>query len=205
MRKRDIIRSAKALSAVFNPFYLPVMGLLVLFIFSYLKFLPWSYKLLILLLVYVLTILVPTRLIGYYQKYQGWNKQEMASKERRVIPYVISILCYFCCLYLLNMLHAPHVIGSVLAASLTIQVICAIINLKWKISTHTAAIGGITGAILAFAFLLGFNPTWWLCLTILLGGIVASCRMILRQHSLSQVVTGFLLGMVCAFFAILHF
>lgn len=46
--------------------------------------------------------------------------------------------------------HVPHFMGSILIAALVIQVACAIINLFIKISTHTAAIGGVTGALLAF-------------------------------------------------------
>lgn len=207
MKKRnikDIIYIAKALSAVFNPFYLSVVGLILLYIFSYLKFLPWNYKLFTLILVYTLTVLVPTMLIKYYRKYQGWSEHELAHKEHRMIPFVISILCYFLCFYVLNFYHAPRIIGSILLASLMIQVICAIINVKWKISTHTAAIGGVLGALMAFSAIFSFNPVWWMCLVILMGGLVASSRMILRQHSLEQVVVGFLVGTVCSYLSILN-
>ncbi len=204
MNNRYIIIAAKILSAIFNPFYLPVVGLIILCTFSYLKFLPLSYKLFTLLLVYVNTVLLPTMLIKYYRKYQGWTRMELARKDSRLIPYTISILCYFLCFYILNMYHAPHIMGSIVLASLMIQVICAMINLKWKISTHTAAIGGVLGALMAFANLFTYNPIWWICLVILLGGLVASSRMILRQHSLPQVVAGFLVGTVCAFFSVLH-
>lgn len=203
MRKRDIIIAAKLLSAIFNPFYLPVVGLIILCMFSYLKFLPWNYKLFTLILIYTLTVVLPTTLIKSYRKYQGWSRIELARKDSRLIPYVISILCYFFCYYLLSLYHAPHIIGSILMASLMIQVVCAIINLKWKISTHTAAIGGVLGALMAFSWAFTYNPVWWICLIFLLAGLVASSRMILRQHSLHQVVAGFLVGVACSYFSIL--
>ena len=77
------------------------------------------------------------------------------------------------------------------------------INVWWKISTHTAAIGGVTGALQAYALLIGFNPTWWLCLVITIAGMVGTSRMLLRQHTLWQVSAGFLLGTAIAFAAIL--
>jgi membrane-associated phospholipid phosphatase len=97
----------------------------------------------------------------------------------------------------------PHFIGAILIAALGVQVLCALINVWWKISIHTAAIGGVTGGLLAFALIFNFNPLWWLCLVIFLGGVVGTSRMILRQHSLSQVTGGFLTGMLIAFFLIL--
>jgi membrane-associated phospholipid phosphatase len=126
-------------------------------------------------------------------------------KEKRVVPYVISILCYFGCYYFLNSVHVPHVIGGIVVVALVVQILCALINVWWKISTHTAAIGGVAGALIAFSFKFVFNPVWWLCLVLILAGMVGTARMILRQHSLLQVVMGFLTGFLCAFYMILRF
>ena len=101
---------------------------------------------------------------------------------------------------LMNLSHLPHLITSILIVALVIQILCAIINVWWKISTHTAAIGGVLGALLAFSFILNFNSVWWLCLVIIASGIVGSSRIILRQHTLTQVTTGFFLGIISAFF-----
>ena len=97
----------------------------------------------------------------------------------------------------------PHFMGSILVAALAVQTFCAIINLCFKVSTHTSAIGGLTGGMLAFSFIFNFNPIWWLCLLVLLGGMVGSSRMILRQHNLSEVVSGYVIGAFAAFTTIL--
>ena len=194
---------ARVLSMVFTPFYLPIIGLVVLFFFSYLSMFPWSYKFHVLLMTYLFTILLPTVLIHLYRRYQGWNLIELGRRERRMVPYVISILCYFTCIYVMERLHMPHFMGSIIIAALLVQIVCAITNIWWKISTHTAAIGGVGGALFAFAEYLGFNPVWWLCLVFLVAGLLGTSRMILRQHNLAQVVTGFWVGFVCAAVAIL--
>ena len=194
---------ARLLSMVFTPFYLPIVGLVVLFFFSYLSMFPWTYKLHVLLMTYLFTILLPTVLIHLYRRYQGWNLIELGRRERRMVPYVISILCYFTCIYLMERLHMPHFMGSIIIAALLVQIVCAITNIWWKISTHTAAIGGVGGALFAFAEYLGFNPVWWLCLVFIVAGMLGTSRMILRQHNLAQVVTGFWVGFVCAAVAIL--
>ena len=145
---------------VFTPFYLPIVGLMSLFFLSYLSLMPTAYKLQVLTLVYFFTILLPTVLIHLYRKYQGWNLIELGHKERRMVPYVISILCYFFCVYIMDILHIPHFMGTIVSAALSIQIVCALINVWWKISTHTSAIGGVAGALFVFGEFFGFNPVF---------------------------------------------
>ena len=202
-RQKQIIMAARIISLVFTPFYLPIVGIVTLFLFSYLSMFPWAYKLQVLMLVYLFTILLPTLLIHLYRRYQGWNLIELGHRERRMVPYITSIICYFTCIYVMEHLHMPHFMGSIVVAALLVQIVCALINIWWKISTHTAAIGGVGGALFAFAYYLGFNPVWWLCLVILVAGMLGTSRMILRQHNLSQVVVGFLVGFFCAAVAII--
>ena len=191
---KNIIIASRVVSMVFTPFYLPTLGLLALFSFSYLSLLPFQYKAIVIALVYFFTILLPTLLIHVYRRHQHWNLIELGQRERRMVPYVLSILCYFTCVYIMRSLHIPHFMSSIVVAALCIQIICAIVNGWWKISTHTAAIGGVVGALVAFAAIFGFNPLPWLCITIIIAGILGTSRMILRQHSLSEVVSGFLVG-----------
>ena len=191
MKEKDFILAARVVSMVFTPFYLPLVGLIALFVFSYLNQLPTAYKLYVLALVYSFTILLPTFLIRV--------------KERRMVPYVISIACYSAAYYTMNALHIPHFMGSILIAALLIQVFCAFINVGWKVSVHSAAIGGVVGALLAFSLIFGFDPLWWLCLTLFISGVVGSSRMLLRQHSLSQVVVAWLIGFFMAFIVIARF
>jgi len=202
MKEKNIILAARIMSMIFTPFYLPMVGLVALFFFSYMRVLPIFYKIIIILMVYLFTVLMPTVLIHLYRRYQGWTPFELGQKERRAVPYIISILCYFACLYIMEYRNVPRYITIVLICALIIQMLCALINIKWKISTHTAAIGGITGALLAFANIFFFNPIWWLCLMLILSGMVGTSRMILRQHSLAQVCAGFGLGFIVAFFII---
>ena len=194
---------ARIVSLVFTPFYLPLVGLLTMFLFSYLSLYPWLFKLRILAMVLLFTIMLPTFLIRMYQRYNGWTLIELGQKERRMVPYIISILCYFACIYLMELVHVPHFMVSIVIAALTVQMVCALVNMVWKISTHMAAIGGFAGALFVFADAFGFNPVWWFCLLFIVAGLLGSSRMILRQHTLSQVVAGFFVGMVCTVLAFL--
>ncbi len=203
-RERQIIIAARVASMVFTPFYLPILGLIVLFFLTYLSQYPPSYKFFVLAVVYFFTILLPTFLIHIYRRYQGWTLLELGTKERRIVPYVVSILCYFTCLYIMEQMHIPYFIRSIVVCALVIQIVCALINVWWKISTHTAAIGGVAGALFIFSEVFRFNPMWWFCLVLIIAGMLGTSRMILRQHSLLQVVVGFVIGFACAIVGILY-
>ena len=203
-REKSFIYAARIISMVFTPFYLPLVGLAALFFLSYLQLLPLSYRLQVLIEVYFFTILLPTYLIHLYRNYHGWTLIELGRRERRMLPYGISILCYVFCIWLMKVQHIPHFMISIVVAALVVQMVCAIVNVWWKISTHTAAIGGVAGALFIFAEYFGFNPVWWFCLVFILAGVLGSARMVLRQHTLGQVVGGFLIGIVCSIVGILY-
>lgn len=202
MKEKNIIFTARLMSMIFTPFYLPIVGLIALFIFSYMSLLPMMYKLVMLAMVYLLTVVAPSLLIHLYRLCQGWTSHELGWKERRLVPYIISIVCYFACFFWMEYRNTPRVISIIVVVALTIQMVCALINIWWKISTHTAAIGGVAGGLVSYSIAFSFNPLWWLCFVLILAGAVGTARMILRQHSLSQVVTGFLVGAACAILVI---
>jgi membrane-associated phospholipid phosphatase len=203
MKEKNIILISRVVSMMFTPFYLPLVGLAALFFFSYLNTFPLYYILMVMGIVWLFTVLMPTMLIHLYRRYHGWTPIQLGVRERRMVPYVISILCYFTCFYIMSLRHTPHTITSILIAALAVQMLCAMTNVWWKVSTHSAAIGGVAGGLLSFSLIFNFNPVWWLCLVILLGGMVGTSRMILRQHTLPQVVVGFFVGLLCSAVTIL--
>ena len=188
---------------VTTPFYLPVLGLIFLFTFSYLSIFPTMYKLLMVLLFYLFSVLLPTYLIHVYSKYEGWTTKQLINRERRMVPYVISILCYFLGFYLLTLMNTPDFISVIFVVAIIIQVLCAAVNRWWKISIHSAGIGGVTGMVVACSFILSFDPTWWLCMLLLIAGLVGTARMVLRQHSLAQIVCGYLIGLASGFIIVM--
>lgn len=201
MKEKYLIYGSKLMSILFAPFYLSLLAFLVMFIFSYMKLLPLNYKLLILGTVYVFTIALPLLGIMAYRRLSGLRRHQMTRRELRFVPYVITIVSYVCCLMLMWNLHIPYFMLSILVAALSVEVVCAIVNNWFRISTHAAAGGAMNGVLLGFSFIFNFNPVWWLCLTMLIAGLVGTSRLVLRQHSLKEVgwgtLTGFVCGLVC--------
>lgn len=202
MNAKYLIFTARFFSVLFRPFYMPLVGFVALFYFTFLNVLPLPYKLSVLAIVYVFTVLLPSVTIYFYRKLNGWSSHQLTRRERRVVPYILSMSSYLACLYVMDYAHMPDYMSGIIVSALLVQLACAFINIWWKISTHSAGAGGLIGVLVTFSFLFMFNPVGWLCLAVLLSGIVNTSRMILRQHTLGQVLAGTAVGIL---FGILGF
>ena len=56
----------------------------------------------------------------------------------------------------------------------------------------------VIGGLVSFSALFGYNPVGWLCLFILIAGILGSARIVLGHHTLGEVLSGFAVGLICA-------
>ncbi len=198
-----LVMAAHVVSSIYSPFYLPVVAFVVLFVFSYLNLLPIHTKVVLTLMVYFFTILLPHLAIYVYRKINGWTRHQMSKRERRFVPYVLSIISYSALLYLFFRVHMPRFAMGVIVGALAIQIVCAIVNSRIKISMHAAASGGVVGALMAYSFIFAFDPTWWLCLTVLLCGMVCSARLILRQHTYAEIGWGVCVGVLSGLVSVL--
>ena len=200
---KTMLRVARITSMVFTPFSIPFLSFLVLFLFSYLRIMPLQYKLIVLGVVYCFTILTPTITIFLFRKINGFASQELSERKKRYIPILLTIISYVFCLLKMRRLNIPWYMTGIILASLVVSVICIIVNIKWKLSEHMAGMGGIIAGLISFSALFGYNPVAWLCLFILIAGILGSARIVLGHHSLGEVLFGFIIGFLCAF-VILH-
>lgn len=203
MKEKRIIKGAQILSAIFTPFYSPMWILVGLFFFSYLKTLPTSYKLFLIVLVYVCTILIPRSGINIFRIMMKWSHWQLSHREHRHLPYIVTLCSYALCLMLMHRFNVVMPIRGIVVAALVSQIICVITNIWWKVSTHMVGVGGMTGALIAFSLLFLYNPVWYLCILLLLSGALGTSRIILHQHNLAQVSIGYLIGFVCSIFFIL--
>lgn len=202
-RSFSILTLARTVSLVFRPSYYPTVAFAVLLTATYLSLLPWSFKLWLLAVVYLFTVLIPWVGVALYRKANGWSTAELSRRHRRFVPYILHIVSYLCCFSIIQNVHMPSFAGALIVASLLLQCGCTVINIWWKISMHSGAAGTAVGALVAYSLLLNYNPVWWLCLLLLVSGCVMSSRMVLLQHTLAQVLAGFAYGILCGFVGII--
>lgn len=195
---KNLIRTARVVSAIFTPFSIPFLAFLILFIFSYLRIMPLQYKLIVLGVVYCFTILMPTLTIFIFRKINGFSAQDLTERKHRFVPFILTITSYVFCLLMMHRLNIPWYMTGIILASLIMMVICIVVNLRWKLSEHMAGSGAIIGGVVAFSALFGYNPLNWLCLFIIIAGVLGTARIILQHHTLGEVIGGFVVGLVCS-------
>lgn len=195
---RTLIRTARVISAIFTPFSIPFLAFLILFLLSYLRIMPIQYKLIVLGVVYCFTILMPTLTIFLFRKINGFSPEDLGERKRRFMPFLLTITSYVFCLVMMHRLNIPWYMTGIILAALIMMVICIVVNLKWKLSEHMAGVGAIVGGLVSFSALFGYNPVWWLCLFILIAGVLGTARIILQHHTLGEVLVGFAVGLICS-------
>ena len=195
---KTLIRIARGVSLLFTPFSVPFLAFAILFLFSYLSIMPTAYKLIVLGIVYCFTILFPILAIFVFKKINGFSTAELGERKKRYVPFLLTIISYGFCLLMMNRLNIPWYMSGIILSALFMMIICIIVNLRWKLSEHMAGAGAIVGGLIAFSALFGYNPVWWLCLTILIAGMLGTARIILGHHTLGEVLTGFAVGLGCS-------
>lgn len=198
IEEKTLIRVARMVSAVFTPFSIPFLAFLILFLFSYLSIMPIQYKLIVLGIVYCFTIMIPVLAVFIFKKINGFSAQELGERKKRYVPFFLTITSYVFCLLMMNRLNIPWYMSGIILAALIMMVICIVVNLKWKLSEHMAGAGAVIGGLVAFSALFGYNPVWWLCLFILVAGVLGTARIILGHHTLGEVMGGFAVGFICS-------
>ncbi len=176
-----------------------MVGFIILFTLTYLNMLPWTFKLWVFLLVYVFTVAIPYTILWIVRKVNGWTHSDLYHYHHGILTYGTNILCYASCMYVCNSLYLPHFIGSILAVCLIAQCSCALVDIWYKVGIHSTGTGLLIGCLPAYSLIFDFNPTWWLCIAILISGAVMSSRMVLYHKSLGQVLLGTFLGILCGF------
>lgn len=196
--EKRLLQASRVVSAVFTPFSIPFLAFLVIFFCTYLRMMPLGYKLLVLAIVYIFTIFLPTLTIFLFRKMNGFNRRDLLDRRRRYVPFLLTITSYAFGLAMMYRMRLPWYMINILWAALVIMVICVVLNLKWKLSEHMAGAGAVIGGVVVFSSLFNYNPVWWLCFFILVSGLLGSARIILKHHTLGEVLGGFFTGLVCS-------
>lgn len=101
---------------------------------------------------------------------------------------MLGVLHFFIGFLLLTLLKAPPLISGLMFCYATNTFIVVMITIYWKISLHAI---GVSGPFAALLFQLGWQA-WPLGLIIPLVGV---SRVILKKHTVMQVVAGTLIGL----------
>ena len=194
----------KIITYIFQPLLIPTYGIILLMQLSLFQLFPTSYRLFAIAGTVLFTCILPSLPILFMMKNRQISDIFISKREERTMPYLFSLLAYiFWVLFLWRTLQFPMEFVLLAIGSIVSVVLMVFINLKWKISAHTAGMGGLIGGIFGVAFVAAINPVWIITAAIIIAGLVAISRILLKAHTLSQVIGGFFLGFACVFIPVI--
>lgn len=188
--------TARALSGLTFPLLMPTWGVLVAFMTTYLAFLPAAAMIGVLFVTFGLTVMLPVIVIFVMMRLGRITDPLLNNQQERTIPLLTAIPCYLAVAAYLFVARAPLWMTLFMVGGAVAIAVIAVINRRWKISGHSAGMGGLT-ALAVFLTMRGYEilPGALLpLLMILLSGMVGTARLLLERHTLGQVAAGYALG-----------
>lgn len=156
----------------------------------------------LLLIVFALTCIFPMITIAVLHNFKVIKDKRMVSRKERLIPYITGTIYYAVAVYHVIYTHEPTWLVMFFVGGTMACLISAIVNRWWKISAHMAGMGGLVALLWQInAMELEIISSPWMMLYILLAiflsGMLGSARLLLKRHTLPQVLAGFLNGLIC--------
>lgn len=190
-----INRFAIFFSYLFQPIIMSVLGVFIIFNAGiYITDIPAEFKRFIYTVVFLCNVLIPLTLIPALYLLKYVQKITLDERRERIIPLFFSTICFYLGYYLVSRMSSIRVIDVFLSSGVAVLLILLIVSLFWKISIHMAGVGGLTGLILTLSIIYTLDMTFFLTVTVLISGIVASARLALKAHTPMQIITGYLTG-----------
>lgn len=197
-KNKHLKRIALFLSYAFHPLFMPIYGILLLLIL-HIPITTDNHQSIPTKLgfdVILLTIVIPLLSVIMMVQRQLISSIALRKKEERFYPYLVTLLAYSFAFILMKLTNINPLILDALTGVILCLLLIMIITFFWKISAHTAGIGGVIGLyiVLIQAYSVNLYPLYLLFIVAL---FIAFSRYILRCHTLLQLLFGGILGSAC--------
>jgi len=197
-------KAASLISYMFHPLIMPSLGLLIILNSgTYLALLDPAAKRAIMFVMALGTLIFPLMMLPVLQYRNLMMKNgQAATRGERLVPQIIILALYIITFVYFKRLPLSQVIHAYVLSVTGTFFLLILVNLKFRISIHAAALGGLTGLIIALIFLYETPLQGLLMLTLLAGGLTGSSRLAQGDHW-GAILSGFFLGLAVVLFTIL--
>lgn len=196
---------ARTLSFVLHPMLMPMY--ILFFVFSgnslFALYTPWGAKLYCYLVTVFSLLVMPLLSLPVFRHFHLINSYELEEKQERVYPIMVAVVFAFLGVWLLGRVAYTDIVQQLYLVLIILLSVFSVITLRWKISMHMTAMGGVCGFLFSLGMKYPGDVRGSLILMILLAGLLASSRLYLKKHTPLQVYLGFLFGL-CFVAAILY-
>lgn len=201
-RIRILNEASRFVSTVLSPLLTPSYGMFMALSISPKVLDTTGSRINLLIIIFGLTCVLPMATIAVLHNFKLIKDKRMIRRQDRLIPYITATVYYLGAVWYLSYTHEPQWLVMYAAGGALACLISTIINIKWKISAHMAGIAGVVALLwqINAMDLEVISPAWMLLfiiIAIVLCGTLGSARMLLKRHTLPQVLAGTLNGLVC--------
>lgn len=190
----------KVISFVFQPLLMPTFGIGMLLFTNLALFYTDIWKWFALGGTFLFTAILPATPILMMMRKGQIKDLYISKREQRTFPYLFSLLAYiFWTVFMWRVLQVPFFIVAMGIGSVLSIIIITLVNMKWKISAHLSGIGGLTGGVFAFCYVMAVNPVWLMILMLVISALTALSRIELKAHTPAQTLAGFTVGFLMVF------
>lgn len=201
-RIRLLDEAARFVSTVLSPLLTPSYSLFMALSISPKVLDTTGSRINLLIIIFGITCVMPMVTIAVLHNFKLIKDKRMIKRQDRLIPYITATIYYLGAVWYLAYTHEPRWLVMFAAGGALACLISTLINIKWKISAHMAGMGGLLALLwqLNAMDLEVISPVWmtfFILVTIGLCGLLGSARMLLKRHTLPQVLAGFVNGFLC--------
>ena len=191
----NLDKTAKIISVIFHPLFIPLYGLLIIFMAPTLFwYLPFKVKKILALVLLVNNILIPVSLMPFFRYRNIISSWIIETRKDRIIPLLAASFFYSVTSVIMFRLQVPQFLKAYTFSISFIALTVTIINFWWKISLHSVGAGVLVGTVLVLSLKMMVPLTWFLITAILIGGLVLSSRIKLNSQNTSNAYLGFVAG-----------
>jgi hypothetical protein len=143
------------------------------------------------------TIFFPLLTVALLKALGFLQSVHMRVSKDRVIPLIATMTFYFWAQQVFSHLaDTPKIINILLLGSFWGVILVFMCSIFFKVSMHTAAAGGAIGIMTVLLFVSPFNMLAAFLTTIIIGGVVGTARLILREHTNFELWVGYFIGLI---------
>ena len=199
---RILDETAKFISTILSPLLTPTYSTLLALSISPKLLEVTGARFKLLLIVFALTCIFPMITIAVLHNFKVIKDKRLISRKERMIPYIAGTIFYALTVFHVIYTHEPQWLVMFFVGGTLACLISTIVNLWSKISAHMAGIGGMVALLwqIDAMELEIISSTWmmaYILFAILLSGMLGTSRLLLKRHTLPQVLAGFLNGLIC--------
>lgn len=193
-----LMRFARICSLLFRQTYYPLLAVFLLINFTFLHNLSRELRTTVLMVVAIYTLVLPHLICKAIDVIVAGTFMDRYPRILRQAHYLVTFLGFVLCIFMLNRLCMPFFVVAYLQVAVVYQTICLIIGMFWNISTQSAAASSVTGCLISYSLLMEYNVVGWVCMSIVMNGLVSSSRVLMRRHTVAQTMAGSLVGLASA-------